>query len=97
MCNFEKAWVGKCTNPGIMSADGRCEDHTGKVCCSCGAPATKECNHTGIQFVCGSYLCDGCEHGPVDPENPGIFNLGGGHRKKPRTLQIEDVFETRVQ
>jgi hypothetical protein len=35
--------------------------------------------HTGIQFVCGANLCDGCSHGAPPLDNPGWFNLGGGH------------------
>ena len=50
ICGFEKAWVGKCKTP--VEAEGiRCPEHR-MECCSCGAPATKDCAETG-QFVCG--------------------------------------------
>jgi len=58
-CKFEEAWIGQCKNEADES--GFCGEHKGKVCCSCGAPATHTCSETG-QFVCGSYLCDDCEH-----------------------------------
>lgn len=59
ICGFDKAWIGKCTNPVHKEGD-KCEEHQMK-CCSCGAPATHECAETG-QFVCGAPLCDDCTH-----------------------------------
>ena len=76
-CTWHRAWIGQCNAP---SDNGRCTKHEGKVCASCGAPAVRECDHTGIQFVCGAPLCATCEHGYVMPgESTGMFALGGGH------------------
>jgi len=71
-CLWDQAWVGKCRLPSVKN--GCCEKHQA-VCCSCGAPATHDCEETG-QFVCGAPLCDDCEH-TIHPEghNGGIgFN-----------------------
>jgi hypothetical protein len=54
-CNYGLAWEGKCEN------DKPCIDHKDLICCSCGAPATHQCDSTG-QFVCGCDLCDNCQH-----------------------------------
>jgi len=54
-CNYGLAWRGGCEN------DKPCEDHEGLKCCSCGDPATHQCESTG-QFVCGADICDNCEH-----------------------------------
>jgi hypothetical protein len=78
-CRFEKAWIGRCGTAAV-NAEGFCEEHASSVCCSCGAKATRECDHTGIQFVCGYPLCDGCSHSAPPVGNPGWFNLGGGHK-----------------
>ena len=68
-CNFDKAWIGKCRN------EKPCKEHADIKCCSCGAPATRECPETG-QFVCGFPLCDDCTHTTwPDGTNGGIgFN-----------------------
>lgn len=68
-CQFEKAWLGKCKNPLP------CAEHSTLECCSCGAPATHNCDETG-QFVCGAALCDNCEHRTFpDGTNGGVgFN-----------------------
>ena len=58
-CRWNIAWVGRCKSPAMNGSDC-CEKHQ-KVCCSCGAPATRECEETG-QFVCGASLCDDCRH-----------------------------------
>ena len=58
-CKWVKAWIGHCKEPADES--GFCKEHKGKVCCSCGATATHDCDETG-QFVCGFPLCDDCEH-----------------------------------
>jgi len=72
-CNYDKAWIGKCTKP--VTQNGRCQDHQNRICSSCGKPATRECPETG-QFVCGAPLCDNCEHVTFpDGTNGGIgFN-----------------------
>lgn len=54
-CEFSKAWIGKCKNPRP------CAEHAALKCCSCGAPATRECSET-ITLVCCALLCDECEH-----------------------------------
>ena len=58
-CKFSKAWIGTCKKPADES--GFCEEHKGQVCCSCGKQATHDCAET-MQFVCGFFLCDDCEH-----------------------------------
>jgi hypothetical protein len=72
-CGFSMAWVGRCKNPAEPGK--RCQQHAGKVCVSCGQPATHECDETG-QFVCGEPLCDDCTHTIFpDGSNGGIgFN-----------------------
>lgn len=55
MCGFLEAWIGRCRELQP------CKKHSGRVCASCGAPATQSCSETG-QFVCGEYLCNECEH-----------------------------------
>jgi hypothetical protein len=84
LCKFDRGWAGRCKQPADQLSDrGMCVEHDRMKCCSCGQPATQECDHTGIQFVCGYPLCDGCSHSaPADPSNPGLFNLGGGHKPK---------------
>lgn len=59
ICGFKLAWREPCQKTATDS--GRCEEHTGLICCSCGAPATGECNET-MELVCGAILCDNCEH-----------------------------------
>jgi hypothetical protein len=76
-CKFEKAWIGSCNKD---SGDSEiCEEHTKEKCVSCGEQAVRECAQTGIQFVCGCPLCATCQHGRAPRDNPGMFNLGGGH------------------
>lgn len=76
-CEFVKAWTGKCKQPANEA--GRCAEHSAKMCCVCGKPATHECDETG-QFVCGAPLCDDCEHTIFeDGTNGGI----GFNAKKP--------------
>lgn len=79
-CTFHKAWIGLCGKPADDS--GYCEKHRGIKCCSCGEQATRECDQTGIQFVCGYPLCAGCNHGTPPKDNFGLFALGGGHHKQ---------------
>src|SRR5208283_2613522 len=65
-CGFDMAWVGKCKN------DSPCSEHAGKVCASCGEPASRQCDETG-QFVCGAPLCDKCAHAIApDGTNGGV-------------------------
>lgn len=83
ICGFGVAWVGKCKVTPVGGGDAtldtnninRCPAHSGKKCCSCGDPATHECEETG-QFVCGFDLCDRCVHAIFpDGSNGGIgFN-----------------------
>lgn len=61
LCGFLRAWVGKCKTP-VTHPDGRCSEHTGLICSSCGAPATHDCDETMGAFICGALLCDECEH-----------------------------------
>lgn len=85
-CIFYLAWRGPCGKP----TDGSfCEEHKTIRCCSCGEQAVRECDMTGIQFVCGEPLCTNCEHGVPDPENLGMFMLGGGHKKKAENGECE--------
>lgn len=72
-CLWDQAWIGKCKLPSVKN--GCCEKHQA-VCCSCGAPATHDCEETG-QFVCGAPLCDDCEHTlHEDGTNGGVgFNM----------------------
>jgi hypothetical protein len=53
-CIWVRAWIGRCE--AMATAHGCCEQHQA-VCCSCGAPATHDCEETG-DFVCGALLCD---------------------------------------
>jgi len=39
--------------------------------------------------VCGAPIYDNCTHGITDPQNPGMFLLGGGHI--PKTLSKEEL------
>lgn len=55
-CGFHTEWVGHCTKDKQT-----CKKHKGLVCSSCGAPATRECGET-MGLVCGTPLCDDCEH-----------------------------------
>jgi hypothetical protein len=79
-CSFHKAWIGKCDKP--IHKGGLCKEHFDLTCASCGDPATRSCDQTGVQFVCGASLCGNCTHGVIDPKNPGMFMLGGGHITK---------------
>ena len=80
-CLWDQAWIGKCKLPSVKN--GCCEKHQA-ACCSCGAPATHDCDETG-QFVCGAPLCDNCEHTlHADGTNGGIgFNM----RKPPEGMK----------
>lgn len=91
ICGYTKAWTGPCRGPATDF--GRCAAHAGAVCAPCGQPATHGCDHTGVQFVCGSALCDGCGHSAPTPGEPlGWFNLGGGHAPKPEAYQAWEAF-----
>lgn len=57
-CQFEVSWVGRCATP---STNGWCSKHENLKCCSCGAKATHDCDHTG-SLVCGAPLCKTCHH-----------------------------------
>lgn len=59
-CNYNKPWQGPCQNP-VDSPLERCDEHKDRVCCSCGAPATRDCSMAS-SMVCGCPLCDDCEH-----------------------------------
>lgn len=81
-CTFEVSWVGRCNNISVPEdALLRCSKHA-IDCCSCGKPATHDCDHTGIQFVCGAPLCDNCAHNAPPKDDAGMFMLGGGHCDK---------------
>lgn len=82
-CQFDKAWIGKCKKP-IGPGMTMCEEHAKLKCCSCGAPATRECSET-MGLVCGADLCDNCEHTICDNgcNNGGHLPPGlKGHCKK---------------
>ena len=61
-CRFEISWQGKCGKP---STNGWCNKHEKLKCCSCGAKATKDCEHT-CSLICGMPLCDTCGHSSED-------------------------------
>ena len=58
-CEWNIAWMGRCKEPA-ENGSRFCKKHQQK-CCSCGEPATHECEETG-QFVCGAPLCNECTH-----------------------------------
>lgn len=77
-CKFDEGWGGICK----IEFDGNdqfCSKHN-NLTCPCGAKASKLCDHTGIQFVCGTPICEACIHGPVPKDS--LFALGGGHINK---------------
>ena len=76
-CRWDGGWAGKCK--ANATSNGFCEKHKGQKCASCGKEAVRECDHTGIQFVCGAPLCAMCKHGIPEPGKEGMFLLGGGH------------------
>ena len=76
-CRWDGGWAGKCKS--IATDEGFCEKHHGKKCASCGDVAVRECDQTGIQFVCGAPLCATCQHGVPEEGKEGWFMLGGGH------------------
>src|SRR4030042_541253 len=59
-CKFIIAWMGQCKNDTIDGLE-YCQEHSKEKLCSCGEQATRSCEETGM-FVCGSSLCDNCEH-----------------------------------
>jgi hypothetical protein len=72
MCQFSRAWIGKCKKDG----EPFCEDHNGLKCSSCGEPATGECAETLGPLVCGVPLCPDCEHTiTADGTNGGLANM----------------------
>lgn len=80
MCNYDKAWIGKCKNEPV-SGSMYCEEHTGLICVCCGSPATHECSET-MGLVCGAQLCDNCEH-KITEKGVNSTNCGkAGHCKK---------------
>lgn len=62
-CNYDKPWQGTCQTP-VNSPLERCDEHKDRVCCSCGAPATRDCSMAS-SMVCGAPLCDDCIHNDV--------------------------------
>jgi hypothetical protein len=89
-CKFDMGWGGICKAAPASDGDGYCERHAGVRCCSCGEKATRECCETGIQFVCGSPLCDDCDHGPA---RGGWFGLGGGHHRKADIAAMDSYID----
>ena len=59
MCNFVNGWAGKCKHEPESEF---CIKHKDLVCSSCGVQAIKSCDETMGPCVCGSPLCDMCEH-----------------------------------
>lgn len=82
LCNFGVAWLGDC--PAQVAEEGqRCEKHANLKCASCNAPATHTCDETG-QLVCGTPLCDNCEHAIApDGTNGGV----GFYTTVPKEMQ----------
>lgn len=74
ICGFSKAWIGKCNNK-----KGKCIEHDGLKCSSCGESATRSCPETG-QFVCGVPLCDNCEHTIYEDGTNGGIGFDGKQR-----------------
>ncbi len=58
-CKFYVAWVSQCKH--VADESGYCEEHKQIVCKSCGKKATHSCSET-MGLVCGSPLCNECEH-----------------------------------
>jgi len=85
-CQFDRAWIGPCGAP-LSGQETVCPKHRDLKCCSCGAQATRECEHTGIQFVCGAPLCDNCDHAAPLAGKEGMFFLGGGHKPKAEAAE----------
>lgn len=85
-CKYMLAWSGPCCADAEVGL--RCARHSGIECANCGAPADRECSHTG-QFVCGAPLCDQCE-GFVDSTQPsGSWGfLNHSHRRKATTTPV---------
>lgn len=81
LCNFERAWRGRCTN------QIPCKEHTNLNCCSCGSPATHDCPET-FSLVCGAPLCGDCEH-VIFPDG-----TSGGYCRLPKELKAEHVRKT---
>ena len=79
LCNFSKAWVGNCKN------ENPCKEHANLKCCSCGEPATNQCYETG-QFVCGSLLCDNCEHTIHEDDTNG--GIGFNQQAPPEGMKL---------
>ena len=82
-CKFDKSWAGMCKNESTHES-GMCDEHENSKCASCGKRAVRECDQTGIQFVCGAPLCADCQHGVPEKGKEGWFLLGGGHVTKER-------------
>jgi hypothetical protein len=87
-CKWNESWVGICGKPADEL--GFCEEHKGRVCVCCGETATRTCEHTGVQFVCGAYLCNNCSHGVPDLKDPGFLGMGGGHHPNH---EVEEMME----
>lgn len=60
-CKFILAWQGHCNRESVGDSD-RCEKHKDVKCCACKKPATMQCPDCSGSFVCGSPICDDCEH-----------------------------------
>ncbi len=58
-CKYIKAWIGPCSAPVVAEGE-QCAEHQKK--CSCGEPATRDCDETMGPFVCGTPICKNCEH-----------------------------------
>lgn len=80
-CTYELAWRGKCSEP---CTERFCDKHMKERCVSCGEQSTQECDMAS-SLVCGSPLCDDCEHGFVKNENGWWV---GVHRKKSDTGHV---------
>lgn len=90
-CTFNLAWRGPCGAAAVGATD-RCGRHVGVSCTSCGNRAVRECDHTGVQFVCGSPLCDDCAGAEVPSTGPGFFGFGGHtHVRKPGAPPIPEA------
>jgi len=85
-CNYDVPYQGQCQNP-VDSPLDRCDEHKGRVCCSCGAPATRDCSMAS-SMVCGAPLCDDCEH--ITAHNQ-LSEPGSRWKRMPSHVKRKDI------
>lgn len=59
-CKFD---AGSRTHCKKLSDNGWCSEHDHLKCVSCGKKAVKSCDYDMGSLLCGSNLCETCEHG----------------------------------